>query len=174
VTGPTGAAPDLVGAAVACRVRRGVREISLRTLITGEIASETRGGQNRDGVGRDAILNELRGIPGVTEHIVRQQPPSEPPGGPPGRPFASPAPEQRLDPRCGPLARLGAASAYQALDVYPPGGALVLARDGSRLRNRLFGANAERRLRRAVDLNRPLARRTTATVVLPRAGPAAK
>lgn len=48
-----------------------MREILLRRLSSREIART--GGPNEDGVGQDAILNELRGIPGGNEHIVRQQ-----------------------------------------------------------------------------------------------------
>jgi hypothetical protein len=57
--------------ALAGSVAAAIREILLRTLSSGEIART--GGPTEDGVGRDAILNELRDIPGVTEHIVRQQ-----------------------------------------------------------------------------------------------------
>jgi ParB-like nuclease domain len=59
--------------ALAGSVAAAIREISLRRLSTLEIKSEKLGGQNRDGVGQDAILNELRGIPGITDNTIRQQ-----------------------------------------------------------------------------------------------------
>jgi hypothetical protein len=48
-----------------------LRGILLRRLSSLEI--KRTGGPKEDGIGRDAILNELRGMPGVNEHIVRQQ-----------------------------------------------------------------------------------------------------
>ena len=53
-------APEPLGAG---SVAAAIREILLRTLSSGEIART--GGPTEDGVGRDAILNELRPIDGA-------------------------------------------------------------------------------------------------------------
>jgi hypothetical protein len=59
--------------ALAGSIAAALREIMLRDLFTVEINSEKRGGHNRDGIGREAILAELRGIPGISDNVVRQQ-----------------------------------------------------------------------------------------------------
>jgi hypothetical protein len=63
-----------------------------------------------DGVGRDAILNELRGIPGVNDNVVRQQISNRYPHAP------------RLDPLRAALARFEAASKFQ-IGTSPPAAA---------------------------------------------------
>jgi hypothetical protein len=45
----------------------------LRELSLVDITSEKRGGQNREGVGRDAILNELEGVHGINENVIKTQ-----------------------------------------------------------------------------------------------------
>jgi len=59
--------------ALAGTIATAVRTILYKTLSPEESPSETRGGHNRDGVGRDAILAELADIPGITETVVRAQ-----------------------------------------------------------------------------------------------------
>lgn len=50
-----------------------VREILLRSLSTVEINSANLGGQKRDGVGREAITEELKGVHGINDNVVRIQ-----------------------------------------------------------------------------------------------------
>jgi ParB-like chromosome segregation protein Spo0J len=61
--------------ALAGSIAAAVREITVRDLLAREIPSqktERRGG-SRDGIGQDRILEELRGVPGINENIVKQQ-----------------------------------------------------------------------------------------------------
>jgi hypothetical protein len=44
-----------------------IARTQLRSFFTGKIASENRGGHNRDGVGREAILKELEAVNGINE-----------------------------------------------------------------------------------------------------------
>lgn len=60
--------------AVAGSIAAALREILLREALAGDSAPAKRGGdQKGNGVGRDAILAELEGVTGITEHVVKRE-----------------------------------------------------------------------------------------------------
>jgi hypothetical protein len=62
------------GTALAGSIAAAIKDLAREEMLgTGGITSANIGGQARDGIGRDRILEALKGVPGITEHVIQQQ-----------------------------------------------------------------------------------------------------